>query len=193
MLDSIFKEFVFRGPRELRDYYTIRYNNLNAMTEQIIKNTPEYYTYLKTQFKEDSIFALKSRITGWMTNFKSIYEDAVFPKVYVVPGLLNSGGTASEMGMFVGGDMYGKSKNMPMEEMTDWQKGAISNTSDLPKLIIHELMHFQQNYGDEDNAQNVLGSIFMEGVCDFMVELCTGSELKDEKITFLLSRHISKC
>ncbi len=183
--NSIFKEFVFSNHRELRDYYTIRYNNLDAMTTQIIKDTPEYYTYLKTQFKKDSIYALKSRVTEWMTNFKSIYKDAVFPKVYIVPGLLNSGGTASEMGMFVGGDMYGKSDDMPMQGMTDWEKGAISNTSDLPKLIIHELMHFQQNYGDEDNAQNVLGSVFMEGVCDFMVELCTGSELNNENTEFL--------
>lgn len=182
---SIFKSFIFNGPIELRDYYTIRYNSLDAMKSQMIDNTPEYYTYLETQFSKDSILNLKTQITNWMKHFKTLYNDAVFPKVYVVPGLLNSGGTASEMGMFIGGDMYGKSEQMPTQGMTDWQKDVISETQKLPKLIIHELMHFQQNYGDDKNAQNVLGSIFMEGVCDFMVELATGSVLKNKNTEFL--------
>ncbi len=184
----IFKEFIFNGPRELRDYYVIRYNNLESMKKQIIEETPEYYTYLETQFSQDSVLALKKQITKWMQNFKGIYPEAVFPKVYIVPGLLNSGGTASELGMFVGGDMYGKSDTMPKEGMTDWEKEVIAEIQKMPRLIIHELMHFQQNYGDEQNAENVLGGIFNEGVCDFMVELCTGIELKNGNTEFLESK-----
>ncbi|WP_282044130.1 DUF2268 domain-containing putative Zn-dependent protease [Winogradskyella flava] len=180
-----FKEFIFNGPKELRDYYVIRYMNLESMKDQIIEETPEYYSYLETQFSQDSVLALKKRITGWMKNFKGIYPDAVFPKVYIVPGLLSSAGTASELGMFVGGDMFGKSANMPIEGMTEWEKEVIAKTEEMPSLIIHELMHFQQNYGDTKNTNNVLGSVFMEGVCDFMVELCTGIVLKNKNTDFL--------
>ena len=81
-----------------------------------------------------------------METFRDLYPQAVFPKVYIVPGVLNSGGPATEMGMFLGGDMYGRSPEMPTEELTDWQRGAIMNFSDLPRLTIHELMHFQQSY-----------------------------------------------
>ncbi len=182
---QVLKEFIFKGPNELRDYYVIRYNSLKAMEAQIIKQTPEYYTYLKTQFDQDSVMALKQQIAGWMQNFKTLYPKAVFPKVYIVPGLLNSGGTASELGMFVGGDMYGKGPEMPQKGMTPWQKNVIGETADMSKLIIHELMHFQQNYSDGNNAENVLGSIFFEGVCDFMVELCTGIELQNDNTAFL--------
>lgn len=182
---AILKEFVFKGPMELRDFYAVRYNNIDNMYGQMINGSPNYYSYLKNQFKPDSLTALKSKTTRWMQNFKRMYPQAVFPKVYVVPGILNSGGTATEIGMFVGGDMYGKSDNMPTDGLNDWQKGAIMKFSDLPKLTIHELMHFQQNYGDTQNSEKVIGGVIGEGVCDFLVELCSGEILYNDNLKYL--------
>jgi len=181
----IFKEFIFEGPRELRDFYVVRYLNLDNMYAQIINASPDYYEYLKGQFNPDSLTALKSKTSDWMRKFKEVYPKAVFPKVFVVPGILNSGGTATEMGMFVGGDMYGKSDSMPTQGLNDWQKGAIMNFAELPKLTIHELMHFQQSYRDTENAETVIGAIIAEGVCDFFVELSSGEELKNENLAYL--------
>ncbi len=182
---AILKEFVFEGPMELRDFYAVRYNNVDNMYGQMINGSPNYYSYLKKQFNPDSLTALKSKTTRWMQNFKRMYPQAVFPKVYVVPGILNSGGTATEIGMFVGGDMYGRSDNMPTDGLNDWQKGAIMKFSDLPKLTIHELMHFQQNYGDTKNSEKVIGGVIGEGVCDFLVELCSGEILDNENLKYL--------
>ena len=182
---DIFKEFIFKGPRELRDFYVVRYINLNNMYGQMINASPDYFQYLKNQFNADSINTLKSKTAGWMRSFKNIYPKAVFPKVYVVPGILNSGGTATEMGMFVGGDMYGKSDAMPTAGLTNWQKEAIMKISDLPGLTIHELMHFQQNYQDTENSETVLAQVISEGVCDFLVELCSGVELKNSNLMYL--------
>ncbi len=182
---DIFKEFIFKGPRELRDFYVVRYINLNNMYGQMINASPDYFHYLKNQFNPDSTKALKSKTAGWMRNFKNIYPKAVFPKVYVVPGILNSGGTATEMGMFVGGDMYGRSDSMPTAGLTNWQKEAIMKVSDLPGLTIHELMHFQQNYQDTKNNETVLAQVIGEGVCDFLVELCSGEELKNSNLMYL--------
>ena len=182
---AILKEFVLEGPRELRDFYAVRYNSVDNMYGQMINGAPSYYTYLRRQFNTDSLTALKSKTTQWMERFKKLYPQAVFPKVYVVPGILNSGGTATEIGMFVGGDMYGKSDEMPTDGLNDWQKGAIMKFSDLPKLTIHELMHFQQNYGDTVNSEKVIGGIIGEGVCDFLVELCSGEVLNNENLSYL--------
>lgn len=181
----IFKEFIFEGPRELRDFYVVRYESVDNMYGQMINAAPEYYEYLKMQFNPDSLTALKSKTTEWMQNFKTIYPDAVFPKVFVVPGILNSGGTATEMGMFVGGDMYGRSESMPTEELNDWQKGAVMQFSELPGLTLHELMHFQQSYGDVRNDDTVLAAIIAEGVCDFFVELASGEPLKNKNLEYL--------
>ena len=182
---DIFKEFIFKGPRELRDFYVVRYINLNNMYGQMINASPDYFHYLKNQFNPDSTKALKSKTAGWMRNFKNIYPKAVFPKVYVVPGILNSGGTATEMGMFVGGDMYGRSDSMPTAGLTSWQEESIMKVSDLPGLTIHELMHFQQNYQDAENNETVLAQVIGEGVCDFLVELCSGEELNNSNLMYL--------
>ena len=181
----ILKSFIFEGPRELRDFYVVRYNNLDNMYGQMINGAPNYYSYLRKQFNPDSLNALKSKTTRWMKNFKQIYPPAVFPKVYVVPGILNSGGTATEIGMFVGGDMYGRSETMPTDGLNDWQKGAIMKFSDLPGLTIHELMHFQQNYKDSTNSEKVIAGVIGEGVCDFLVELCSGEQLKNDNLSYL--------
>ena len=182
---GILKRFVLEGPTELRDFYAVRYNSIDNMYGQMINGAPTYYTYLKKQFNPDSLTALKSKTTTWMQNFKQLYPPAVFPKVFVVPGILNSGGTATEIGMFVGGDMYGRSDDMPTEGLNDWQKGAIMKFSDLPKLTIHELMHFQQNYGDTANSDKLIAGIIGEGVCDFLVELCSGEPLQNENLQYL--------
>ena len=179
------KTFVLTGPPEVRDFYVVRYGSIDQMYGQIINAAPEYYTYLERQFSPDSVNLVKETIVSSMTRFREIYPQAVFPKVYIVPGILNTGGTATEMGMFLGGDMYGKSPEMPTGELSDWQRDAIMNFSDLPRLTIHELMHFQQNYQDEQHRETLLSAVVHEGVCDFMVELCTGEVLVNENLEFL--------
>ncbi|NAS11642.1 hypothetical protein GTQ38_06490 [Flavobacteriaceae bacterium R33] len=182
---TAFKEFIFDGPKELRDFYVVRYSSIDNMYGQMINAAPGYYRYLKHQFSPDSMNALKAQTKKWMSRFKQLYPQAVFPKVYVVPGILNSGGTATEMGLFIGGDMYGRSDNMPTEGLNDWQKGAIMKFSELPGLTIHELMHFQQSYRDTLNTNNVLRGVIEEGVCDFLLELSSQKPLKNKNLSYL--------
>ena len=182
---DVLKEYIFKGPLEVRDFYFVRYENPTTMYGQMINGTPAYYEHLREHLKADSLIVLNQKITGWMKNLQKIYPEAVFPKVFVVPGILNSGGTVTEMGMYVGGDMYGRSENMPMEGLSDWQKGAIMQFSDLPGIIIHELMHFQQSYQDTDNSETVLMGVIGEGVCDFFVELVSGIEMKNSNLEYL--------
>jgi hypothetical protein len=179
------KRFLFEGPPEIRDFYTVRYGNLDMMFGQMINASPDYYQYLKSRVCPDSLQAVQETTRGWMRRFKELYPQAIFPKVYVVPGILNSGGTVTEMGMFVGGDMYGRSEDMPTEGLSDWQKNSIMSFEQLPGLTIHELMHFQQNYRDTENLEYVMGAIFSEGVCDFLLELSSGKPLENDNLSYL--------
>ncbi|MBT8290175.1 MAG: hypothetical protein KJO93_05030 [Muriicola sp.] len=181
----ILKDYILEGPPEIRDYYAIRYYNLDNMYGQMINGAPEYYTYLMSHLSNDSLEGLKNKAARAMKTFKTLYPDAVFPKVYIVPGLLNSGGTATEMGLFIGGDMYGRSASMPLQELNDWQKGAIMNMEDLPQLILHELMHFQQNYTDREHEDTVLHKVIEEGVCDFLSELSSGIPIESAQLEYL--------
>lgn len=183
--EAILKEYVFNGPPEVRDFYILRYESTSYMKHQMVDKAPKYYQYLQKQFSEDSIIAMKTEIETWMKGLKTIYPMAVFPKVYVVPGVLNSGGTTSEMGMYIGGDMYGRSDQMPTEGLNDWQKKVIMVTEDMSPLIMHELMHFEQNYQDDRMNQMVKGKVIQEGVCDFLAALLTGNPVSNENTRFL--------
>ena len=179
------KAFIFEAPREVRDFYVVRYGSIDNMYGQMINAAPNYYRYLKTRFHPDSLKVFRKTILKSMKQFQELYPQAVFPKVYIVPGILNTGGTATEMGMFLGGDMYGRSPQMPVEDLTDWQEDAIMEFAELPRLTMHELMHFQQNYRDTTHGQTLLSAVIQEGVCDFMVELCSGNPMVNENLTFL--------
>ena len=179
------RAFLFTAPPEVRDFYVVRYGSVDNMFGQMINGAPNYYQYLQRQFEPDSLKPLKQKILTSMRRFREFYPQAVFPKVYIVPGILNSGGTATEMGMFLGGDMYGRSAEMPTEELNDWQQDAIMDFADLPQLTIHELMHFQQHYRDTANQETLLSAVIHEGVCDFMMELCTGEPLQNDNLDFL--------
>ncbi|NER10936.1 Predicted Zn-dependent protease [Muriicola jejuensis] len=182
---QILKAYILEGPPEIRDYYAIRYYSTDQMFGQMINGAPKYYTYLKTRMQRDSLMALRDKTLEALKNFKTLYPEAVFPKVYVVPGLLNSGGTASEIGLFIGGDMFGRSSSMPVNELNDWQQEAIMEFNSLPQLILHELMHYQQNYSDTLHEDTVLYKVIEEGVCDFLRELASGIPVESAQLSYL--------
>ena len=70
---AIFKDFIFEGPQEVRDFYVLRYESTENMKRQMVTQAPKYYQYLSRQFSEDSINSMKSQIEAWMRGFKSIY------------------------------------------------------------------------------------------------------------------------
>jgi len=179
------KEYILNGPPEIRDYFAIRYYNPENMYGQMINGSPKYYAYLKKHFDSENLQGLKKKTVASLEHFSQLYPRAVYPKVYIVPGLLNSGGTASEMGLFIGADMYGKSAEMPQNELTEWQREAIMESEAIPSLILHEFMHFQQNYGDDTEKELVFYKIIEEGVCDFLVELSKGVPLENEQLLYL--------
>ena len=69
---DIFKEYIFKGPLEVRDFYFARYETPASMYGQMINGTPAYYEYLKDYLKADSLTMLNQKITGWMRNFQNI-------------------------------------------------------------------------------------------------------------------------
>src|SRR5262249_26050162 len=48
-----------------------------------------------------------------------------------------------------------------------WHKNAVKSSQDLPSIIAHELMHFQQRH----TPRTLLGKAFREGSADFLASL----------------------
>lgn len=137
----------------------------------VIKSHPKYYNSIKPSV--DSIAHMKDQIIKSLVKLKDYYPDAVFPPVYFVIGALSSGGTSSDDGLIIGAEMYGLTSKTPKEELGDWLKTVIKPVNQVPHIVAHELIHFQQNYGDG----TLLEASIKEGSCDFLAELISGKHI----------------
>ena len=83
------------------------------------------------------------------------YPESKFPPVYFAMGVFTSGGTVTENGLIIGTEM-------------------LNNLDGLPGLIAHELIHFQQKFGD---SPSLLNQSILEGSADFIGELISGEHI----------------
>jgi uncharacterized protein YjaZ len=104
---------------------------------------------------------------------KYLYPDAIFPPVYFVIGALSSGGTSSNDGLIIGAEMYGRTPDSPIDELNSWLLTVLKPVNEVPHIVAHELIHFQQNY---DGSTLLAGSI-KEGSADFIAELISGKHI----------------
>jgi hypothetical protein len=165
--------FICEGSPAIKDYYHIRYENVDNMRRVMIQQNPRYYQYLRNHMTEELLDKVSLESKAMMKRFSELYPKAIFPKTYIVPDLINGTGTLTELGLFIGADMFAKSDSMPTENLNDWQIGAISDYDEMKFHLVHELMHFQQSYGNAEYREALLGKLIEEGVCDFLVSLLT--------------------
>ncbi|MEO1714935.1 MAG: DUF2268 domain-containing putative Zn-dependent protease, partial [Bacteroidota bacterium] len=105
-----------------------------------------YRQALSFSFSPGSMIPYYESLLDW-------YPYAQFPPVYFVIGANNSGGTSTDHGLIIGVE-------------------KLAQGIDLPFLVIHECMHFQQNKAPR--SYNLLEQSIVEGSADFIAELVTG-------------------
>lgn len=171
-----FEEYIKNGSSAVKDYYHIRYENAQNMAQQMIETTPAHYQYTADFYNKVGLKDLQKKMSAMMVKLAKIYPQAVYPKVYLVPGILTGNGTQTELGLFIGAEMFVDSPTLPKEGLTEWQRDNIAPLSDMIYVTIHELMHFQQAYKDDVYKDKLIGKTIEEGVCDFLVELVSTKE-----------------
>lgn len=116
------------------------------------------------------------------SKFKELFDYAVFPDVYFIIGQMQSGGTSSSNGLLMGAEMFSRSSGIPAAELSEWEKGAIMPLSDIPPLVAHESVHFQQKYMSQGT---LLCTCLVEGSADFLGELTSGRLITRMKETHI--------
>lgn len=137
----------------------------------VIKSNPRYYASIRVSTQR--IAGMTTAIRQSLVKLKELYPEAVFPPVYFVIGALNSGGTSSNNGLIIGADMYGLTPETPTDELNDWLKAVIKPVDEVPHIVAHELIHFQQRY----DGGNLLAASIKEGAADFLAELISGKHI----------------
>ena len=85
------------------------------MCRIMIEKNPEYYAYVKKHITSDKLEKVSNDSREMMVRFSKIYPNAVFPKTYIIPDLINSSGTLTELGLYIGITMFAKSDTMPLK------------------------------------------------------------------------------
>jgi len=166
-------DYIRKGSRGLKEFTEYRIGSSCELVD-MLERRPKYFASLRNVSLKAHTF--KEPMRAAFRKLKAVYPDAVFPDVYLMIGKMNSGGTYTENALLIGVDMYGLTPNTPMEELSDWLKKVLKPIDEIPYIVAHELIHYQQKYPKE---RTLLGSAIGEGSADFVAELIAGKHIND--------------
>ncbi len=161
------------GTPGLQDFVPNRIGSAKHLFETV-QSHKQYYRSLRQATLDVSRY--EKAIQASFFAMEYLYPDATFPNVYLVIGALNSAGTSSSNGLIIGLDMHGRTPEMPVEELNRWLRDVIKPLSDLPYIVAHELIHFEQR---DPPDETLLAAVLREGSADFLGELISGRQIND--------------
>jgi hypothetical protein len=164
-------EYLDKGSAGLKDFIRLRIKSADDLVKAI-ERLPRYYGSIRPGTLR--VRDMEKRIRESFHKFKELYPDAVFPDVYFLIGIANTGGTTSKNGLLIGAEMYGSNPETPREELPDWMKAVLSPAEKLPAIVAHESCHFNQKYSE---LKTLLSKAIQEGSCDFIGEKIAGDTI----------------
>jgi len=164
------REYLDKGSRGVKGFTKGRIQSAEHLARVVAKHARYYGSIQSSTLR---ISEMKEPMQESFRKLKDLYPGAVFPTVYFVIGGLNSGGTTSGGGLIIGAEMYGLNPDTPQDELNDWLKTVIKPVEDVPHIVAHELIHFQQKY----DGGSLLAASIKEGAADFMAELISGKHI----------------
>jgi hypothetical protein len=171
-------EYLDKGSAGLKDFVWLRIKSADNLVKSI-EALPRYYASIRASTLR--VADMEKRIRKSFHKFKELYADAVFPDVYFLIGVANTGGTTSKSGLLIGMEMYGLTEATPREELPSWMKAVLSPVEKLPAIVAHESCHFNQKY---PKLGTLLSKAIQEGSCDFIGEKISGDTINQAQKTY---------
>lgn len=144
-------EYLQHGTDALRDFIPYRILDADSLAAMV---TRRRRTYEAARARSLEVVEMERAIRAPWFALEYLYPEAVYPDVYFVIGRFNSGGTVSSAGSIIGAEM-------------------LPEPPEVPWLVTHELIHFQQP-PVPGNGRTLLAQSIREGAADFIAELATG-------------------
>lgn len=167
---TLYKSIYFdKASVGLKDYFQSRIYTADAFVSNQ-KRKRRFYAAIRpnTLMVDD----FKDQMKRSFIKLKELYPQALFPNVYFVIGRWNSAGTVSSNGLLIGTDMLSKSDAVPLDELSLWERNNYKSIENLPYIVAHELIHYEQN--NMTNDTTTLSACIREGMADFIGELIAG-------------------
>jgi hypothetical protein len=155
------KEYFELESEGLKEFNKRRIGGTEAFARHVEENRA-YYTKARPQIGE--VVNQKSVIQAAFRRLKAVYPDIKFPKhVYFVVGRQHAAGISSSDGIILAAEMFATPPG------TRYNYNA-AYPDFVPFTVVHETIHFNQTFQDEDNITVLQGTI-TEGTADFIASL----------------------
>ena len=161
-----------QGTPGLQDFIFARIHS-GADLWRVMNGAPKSYAALRPATLRIKDFT--PRIRASFRKLKELYPASTFPDVYFLIGRMNSAGTTGPSGLLLGADMFGKAPNVPVDELDEWHRTVVSFVADIPAIVAHELIHYQQ----KTEGETLLAAAIHEGSADFVGELISGVQINE--------------
>jgi hypothetical protein len=183
-------EYLDKGSAGLQDFLRMRIGSAKTLVETV-DMLPRFYASVRPGTMR--VREMEKKMRRAFHKFKKLYPEAVFPDIYFVIGIANTGGTASKNGLLIGTELYGTTPQTPRDEFPSAFRTFLKDVKDdnelnalvakaldtalktidrLPAIAAHESCHFNQNYPKQ---VTVLEKSIQEGSCDLVAELTAGN------------------
>ena len=167
-------DYLDRGTEGLKDFTNARWKNARTLASMI---WPIRAYYASVRQNTLSLASLEPELRRAYRALDSLYDDAVFPDVYLAVGGMSTGGTTSDRGLLIGTEMFTRAADSPVSVLSPWGQSVVRSADILPAIIAHELTHYEQKYST--NVSSLLAQSIREGSADFVSELLTGRTINE--------------
>ena len=164
-----FNSYLEKGSQGVQDFIPYRIESAKNLLKIVKSKSDEYRAVREGSYK---VASQVDQMRICYQNLKNLYSDAVFPPAYFVIGAFNSGGTSTENGLIMGVEMQ-------------------QDISQLPYIVAHELIHFNQKYSEENNT--LLTQSIREGAADFIGELISGKQINETALKYFEANEEMLC
>lgn len=151
-INTFEKEYINVGSEGVKGFTPNRIQSAEHLFAVVKKRKDDYEKVMANTLR---IKEKEKQCRSTFYALKYLYPSAKFPPVYFVIGAYNSGGTSGEGGLFIGAEMQ-------------------TNIDNIPYIVAHELIHFQQTW-PKGESPTLLQQSILEGSADFVGEMISGT------------------
>lgn len=172
--DEIFlKKYILAGSQGLRTFFEVRMGLRASNLVTSLRTKNRYYESIRPVSLALKNYAPQIRAAA--ARLKALYSDAIFPPTTFVMANFNAFGTADGGGgQLIGVEFLCDKATADTSQLGDWEKSNLTDTSKILGIVIHELIHIEQNTAP---ANTLLARSINEGAADFISELVLGYNL----------------
>lgn len=173
--------YLDRATDGLLDFMNARQFTPEKFVNQVARFPKFYNSIRKNTYEAKKSVPIAEEVVN---KFRQLYPNFKPKKICFAIGIINTGGTVSDNFLLIGTEVTTSTKDIDVSEFNNsaYSKVLTSATNivqNINNMVAHEYVHTQQKYTLDSNAINcpLLHSVIHEGVCDFIGELISGSQI----------------